>query len=105
MINIDDIVDFQRSGHQVLVLAKERLEQNKLTEQLDVLAHKRDEDIDTSDIPEVLDWSKAVVGKFYRPKGCPIKPQIELWEILVPTIDRQKTEYRGRVPGQVRKPL
>jgi len=28
---------------------------------------KRDEDIDTSDIPEVSDWSKAEVGKFYRP--------------------------------------
>jgi len=23
--------------------------------------------IDTSDIPEVVDWSGAVVGKFYRP--------------------------------------
>ena len=27
----------------------------------------RDEDIDLSDIPEVVDWSKAEVGKFYRP--------------------------------------
>lgn len=27
----------------------------------------RDEDINTSDAPEVEDWSKAVVGKFYRP--------------------------------------
>jgi uncharacterized protein (DUF4415 family) len=27
----------------------------------------RDEDIDLSDMPEVLDWSKAEVGKFYRP--------------------------------------
>ena len=26
-----------------------------------------DEAIDLSDIPEVFDWSKAVVGKFYRP--------------------------------------
>jgi uncharacterized protein (DUF4415 family) len=31
------------------------------------LATMRDEDIDFSDIPEVLDWSKAEVGKFYRP--------------------------------------
>ena len=28
----------------------------------------QDDDIDTSDIPEVTDWSKAEVGKFYRPK-------------------------------------
>lgn len=26
-----------------------------------------DEDIDTSDIPEVHDWSRAERGKFYRP--------------------------------------
>jgi uncharacterized protein (DUF4415 family) len=31
------------------------------------LAQLRDEDIDTSDIPEVRDWSGAAVGKFYRP--------------------------------------
>jgi len=31
------------------------------------LAAKRDEDIDFSDIPLKLDWSKAQVGKFYRP--------------------------------------
>lgn len=28
---------------------------------------KREEDIDLSDMPEVLDWSKAEIGKFYRP--------------------------------------
>ncbi len=27
----------------------------------------KDEDIDLSDMPEVLDWSKAEMGKFYRP--------------------------------------
>jgi uncharacterized protein (DUF4415 family) len=27
----------------------------------------REEDIDLSDMPEVVDWSKAEVGKFYRP--------------------------------------
>jgi len=35
--------------------------------ELAALAGMRDEDIDTSDIPEVRDWSNAVVGKFYRP--------------------------------------
>jgi uncharacterized protein (DUF4415 family) len=35
--------------------------------ELAALARKRDEDIDTSDIPEVKDWSGAVIGKFYRP--------------------------------------
>ena len=31
------------------------------------IAAKRNEDIDLSDMPEVLDWSKAEIGKFYRP--------------------------------------
>ena len=31
------------------------------------IAAKKDEDIDLSDMPEVLDWSKAEIGKFYRP--------------------------------------
>ncbi len=38
------------------------------------LAALRDDDIDTSDIPEQVDWSKAVVGKFYRP----VKKQVTL---------------------------
>jgi uncharacterized protein (DUF4415 family) len=31
------------------------------------IAHMKDEDIDLSEMPEVLDWSKAEMGKFYRP--------------------------------------
>jgi uncharacterized protein (DUF4415 family) len=31
------------------------------------LAVKRDEDIDFSDAPLKLDWSRAEMGKFYRP--------------------------------------
>ena len=33
-----------------------------------------DKEIDTSDIPETTDWSKAVVGKYYRP----VKKQVTL---------------------------
>ena len=31
------------------------------------LGVRRDEDIDTSDVPEVADWTNAVKGQFYRP--------------------------------------
>jgi uncharacterized protein (DUF4415 family) len=31
------------------------------------VAAMKDEDIDLSDMPEVVDWSKAEIGKFYRP--------------------------------------
>ena len=37
-------------------------------ERLERLAAKPEADIDTSDIPEVLDWSGAVRGGLYRPR-------------------------------------
>ena len=39
----------------------------KADEELAALAAMPDEEIDISDIPEITDWSKAVVGRFYRP--------------------------------------
>ena len=42
--------------------------------ELQLLADMPDEEIDTSDIPEILDWSDARRGVFYRP----IKKQITL---------------------------
>ena len=38
----------------------------KQAEKLAALTAMPDEEIDTTDIPEVIDWSKAVVGRFYR---------------------------------------
>lgn len=38
----------------------------ELDKQLAKLAEMTDDQIDTSDIPEVTDWSGAEVGKFYR---------------------------------------
>ena len=39
----------------------------KQTKEPAALAALRDEEIDLTDLPEVLDWSGAVVGKYYRP--------------------------------------
>jgi uncharacterized protein (DUF4415 family) len=36
-------------------------------EDIAAIAAMKDEDIDFSDIPLKLDWSKAEIGKFYRP--------------------------------------
>lgn len=47
---------------------------DKKTEELIRLAKLPDEQIDTSDIWEVSDFSKAEIGKFYRP----VKKQITL---------------------------
>ena len=35
--------------------------------ELKAIAAMSDSDVDTSNIPEIMDWSNAVVGKFYRP--------------------------------------
>lgn len=45
--------------------------------ELAALLRLRDTDIDTSDIPEVRDWSKAVVGKFYRPIKEPVTLRLD----------------------------
>ena len=41
------------------------------------IAAKRDEDIDLSDMPEVLDWSKAKQGVFYRPAKKPVTMRLD----------------------------
>lgn len=35
--------------------------------EITALKRMKDETIDLSDIPEVTNWSKALVGRFYRP--------------------------------------
>jgi uncharacterized protein (DUF4415 family) len=41
------------------------------------IAAKRDEDIDFSDAPAVLDWSGAEIGKFYRPSKKPVTMRLD----------------------------
>jgi uncharacterized protein (DUF4415 family) len=45
---------------------------NRQTKELAALKRMKDESIDTSDLPEVTDWTRAVVGKFYRPIKKPL---------------------------------
>ena len=45
--------------------------------ELEALLQLSDDDIDTSDIPEVTDWSNAVVGKFYRPIKEPVTLRLD----------------------------
>lgn len=42
-----------------------------------VIGRKRDEDIDFSDVPPILDWSGAEIGKFYRPKKKPVTMRLD----------------------------
>ena len=62
---------------------------------LKALEELPDDRIDTTDIPEVLDWSNARRGVFYRP----VKQQITL------RLDADVIAwFRARVPGRARLP-
>ena len=41
------------------------------------LAAMDDADIDFTDMPEVLDWSGAEIGHFYRPKKRPVTMRLD----------------------------
>ncbi len=41
------------------------------------LKRMKDRKIDLTDIPEIRDWSKAVVGKFYRPIKKPLTIRLD----------------------------
>ena len=45
--------------------------------ELAALGKMPDSAIDTSDIPEVTDWSKAQVGRFYRPIKQPVTIRLD----------------------------
>ena len=61
--------------------------------ELKALAALPDDQIDTSDIPEVLDWADAKRGLFYRP----VKQQLTL-RLDVDVV----TWFKRRVPGRPR---
>ena len=67
------------------------------------LAQKRDEDIDTSDIPEVKDWSGAVVGKFYRPLKEAVSIRLDV-DILA-WFKGQGSGYQTRINEVLRKAM
>jgi uncharacterized protein (DUF4415 family) len=43
-----------------------------------VIAAKTDTDIDLSDAREVVDWSGAEIGKFYRPPKKPVTMRLDI---------------------------
>jgi uncharacterized protein (DUF4415 family) len=41
------------------------------------IAARKDADIDLSDMPEMIDWSGAQVGKFFRPPKRPVTMRLD----------------------------
>lgn len=72
---------------------------DRVNEELGRLAAMPDDEIDTSDIPEIEDWSNAERGKFYRPDA---EHQIPLY------LDSDVLEFlteRARAKGMEPKDL
>ena len=75
-----------------------------------VLKRMKDGEIDLSDIPEITDWSNAVVGKFYRPikKSLTIRLDADVlawlksdgsgYQTRINRILREAMQGRGRQP-------
>jgi len=49
----------------------------KRNKEIAALRKMKDLEIDTSDIPEITDWSSAVVGRFFRPVKQPVTVRID----------------------------
>jgi uncharacterized protein (DUF4415 family) len=49
----------------------------KRNEEIAALRKMKDGQIDKSDVPELADWSGAVVGRFYRPVKQPVTIRID----------------------------
>jgi uncharacterized protein (DUF4415 family) len=67
------------------------------------LVRKKNQDIDLSDIPEVTDWSKAVVGKFYRPIKKSLTIRIDA-DVLA-WLKGQGKGYQTKINGILREAM
>lgn len=71
--------------------------------ELAALVQLRDEDIDTSDIPEVTDWSRAVVGRFYRPIKEPVTLRLDA--DVIAWLKSQGPGYQTRINALLREAM
>jgi uncharacterized protein (DUF4415 family) len=67
------------------------------------LRRMKDREIDTSDIPPALDWSKAVVGKFYRPIKKPLTIRVDA-DVLA-WLKGQGRGYQTRINALLRSAM
>jgi uncharacterized protein (DUF4415 family) len=72
-------------------------------EEIRTLRRTNDEEIDLTDIPEVTDWSNAVVGKFYRPVKKSLTIRIDA-DVLV-WLKGQGKGYQTRINGLLREAM
>jgi uncharacterized protein (DUF4415 family) len=72
-------------------------------ENLKRLAERPDDEIDYSDIPEITDWSGAVVGKFYRPMKEAVTVRLDA--DVVHWLKRDGKGYQTRLNAILRREM
>ena len=75
----------------------------KQAKELAALARMRDDQIDLSDAPKLRDWSRAVVGKFYRPVKRPVTIRVDA-DVLA-WLKRQGRGYQTRINKLLREAM
>ncbi len=75
----------------------------RVAREINELKRMKDEQIDLSDIPETADWSKAVVGKFYRPIKKSLTIRVDA-DVLAWLRSRGKG-YQTRINALLRKAM
>ena len=68
---------------------------------LDAVAAMPDSEIDTTDIPEVTDWSGAIRGAFYKPIKKPIALRLDA--DVLDWFQRQGPGYQTRINAALRE--
>jgi uncharacterized protein (DUF4415 family) len=81
------------------------MQKTKHTQADEIRALKRmkDRDIDTTDIPPAVDWSKAVTGKFYRPVKKPLTIRLDADVLL--WLKGQGKGYQTRINALLRNSM
>ncbi|HZZ40196.1 MAG TPA: BrnA antitoxin family protein [Acidobacteriaceae bacterium] len=68
--------------------------------QIAAVATKKDADIDVSEMPEVVNWSGAEMGRFYRPPKKPVTMQLD--QDVVDWLKSYGRGYQTRVNALLR---
>jgi uncharacterized protein (DUF4415 family) len=73
----------------------------ELQAELDALAAMPESEIDTTEMPPITDWSKAVRGPFYRPVKRPLSLRLDA--DIIDWFQRQGQGYQTRMNSALRE--
>lgn len=80
-----------------------KVSEKQQKEDLRALAEMKDSEIDLSDIPEVTDWSGAMIGRFYRPRKEPVTLRLDA-DVLA-WFKRNGRGYQTRINAVLREEM